>query len=99
MSMIERVFRGSYHPCDTIKPDSEEFRLAEAEAFKMSTRLEDSLSEEQKAMWEAFLDNNTVSNELYALEYYRHGVIFGARLMAEILGRETPPTARKGGPH
>ncbi len=99
--MIERIFRGNYHPCDTIKPDSEEFRLAEAEAeaFKLSSQLEDSLSAEQKAMWEAFLDTNSVSVELYALEYYRHGVIFGARLMAEILGREIPAPAEKENPH
>ncbi len=97
--MIERIFRGNYHPCDTIKPDSEEFRLAEAEAFKLSSQLEDSLSAEQKAMWEAFLDTNSVSVELYALEYYRHGVIFGARLMAEILGREIPLAGKKEGTH
>ena len=88
MSMIERIFRGSYHPCETIKPDSEEFRLADAAAFELSRQLEETLTDKQKAMFEAFLDNHAISTELYALEYYRHGVIFGASLTAEILGQK-----------
>ena len=99
MSMIERIFRGSYHPCETIKPDSEEFRLADAAAFELSRQLEETLTDKQKAMFEAFLDNHAVSTEFYALEYYRHGVIFGAALMAELLGQEIPTMTDKGVPH
>lgn len=87
MSEIERLFRGMLHPCDDAKPDSEEFRTAQATAYELSDKLEDTLTEEQKALWDAFLDNRSVTQELYALEYYRQGFISGARLVVDVLGR------------
>ena len=86
MSEIERIYRGLLHPVDTVKPDSEEFRSAQAASYDLSDRLEQSLSEEQKDMWEGFLDSGSTVHELYALESYRAGVVFGVRLALEIFG-------------
>ena len=86
MSEIECIYRGLLHPVDTVKPDSEEFRSAQAASYDLSDRLEQSLSEEQKALWEGFLDSGSTVHELYALESYRTGVVFGVRLALEIFG-------------
>ena len=87
MSEIERIYRGLLHPVDTVKPDSEEFRSAQAASYDLSDKLEQSLSEEQNGLWEGFLDSSSAVHELYALESYRAGIVFGARLALEIFGK------------
>ena len=85
MSVIEDIFRGKYHPSD-VKPDSEEFRTAEARVVELAQKLEETFSAEQKAWWKDFITNTMITQELYSLEYYRRGVIFGTMLMEEVLG-------------
>ena len=87
MTAIEQIFRGVLHPCDSIKPNTKEFHSAQAAAYDLSDKLEATLTPEQKKLWEGFLDNRSVMQELYALECYRQGVIFGARLAEEIFSK------------
>lgn len=86
MSIIEDLYNGAVYPAEQVRPRSPAFRAHRQEARRLWEQVEQSLTPEQRTLMDAYRDEEAVVLDLYDLEYFRAGIRFAVKLMAEALG-------------
>ena len=83
--IIDEIFSGNIRPAEDPLPTTDSFQTAQKVAFAIEQRVEETLSVEQKLHWNAYLNARMELTDEYCRAFYRKGVIFGIRLMLEVL--------------
>lgn len=83
--IIDEIFSGNIRPAEDPLPSTDSFQTAQKVAVAIEQRVEETLTAEQKPHWNAYLNARLVLTDEYCRAFYRKGVIFGIRLMMEVL--------------
>ena len=86
MSIIDEIYTGQWIPAEQIRPDSAAYCAAKTKTAAVATELNETMTPEQRELWDRYVDYLVAEMDLCYREYFRRGVIFGAKLMLEILG-------------
>lgn len=83
MSFFRDLYNGQYCPVEQM-PDTDEYRAASKALAEISAKLVDSLTDEQKRLFEKYqADFADCVSEVYA-EAFRQGFLLGAEFIKEI---------------
>ena len=80
MSIIEDMFRGNCHPTERIIPKSPEYAAVNQKQKDLLAQLRITISEQDNALLEEFLNAKAYEHFYLELEYCRKGIQFGAQL-------------------
>ena len=84
IDIIDNLFSGNIRPADDPLPNSDDFQTAQKVSSAIEDKLEQTLTEEQKADWNAFLNSRVALTDEYCRAFYRKGLICGIKLMVAV---------------
>ena len=89
MNIIDELFSGNIRPAEDPLPSAEEFQTAQKVAFAIEEKLEQTLTADQKADWNAYLNSRITLTDEYCRAFFRKGMVFGMKLMLEVLSDQS----------
>ena len=89
MNIIDELFSGNIRPADDPLPSTEEFQTAQKVAFAIEEKLEQTLTADQKADWNAYLNSRITLTDEYCRAFFRKGLVFGRKVMLEVLSDQS----------
>ena len=85
MQILEDLYLGDVHPCERSGKRNRQYVKALDEIVKVEDLLTASLSEEQKMLFESFLDAQREVNVLTDAETFIYSFRLGAKIMMDVL--------------
>ena len=85
MGIIDELYHGGLYPAEKIIPKTEQYAEARKDAVQLSQDLQRHLTPEQFALYEQYCTANAVMVDEMRCECFRQGVIFGVKMMLEIV--------------
>lgn len=95
-SILEALYYGNLCPSEKPPAPGSDTEKDQAACYDFALQLEQTLSEEDKALFKAFSQANQAFCEHSCCEYFRDGFRLGARILLEIVqGDLLPPPLRE----
>ena len=69
-------------------PSGEEYDEERKASLRALEALQETLNREQLDLLDSYIDHSGIVQGMYAFEFYREGMLQGAKLLMELLGKE-----------